>query len=278
MDNTSFLPDDYLAQKAERRTNIISLTLFGIVMIAVIGAFFVTNRQASQLKDLQESINTQYQQAGVQIQELTELEKQREEMLNKAELAAALVERVPRSILMAELINRMPERLALLEFELKSEKVKAPAAQPQQKDASGRLVASAKPERAKTVQEANSEPRKIDPPKYDVTITMVGVAPTDLELSKFMNALNNYPLLRGVSLEYSEQKEIQGRLMRQFKIAMTLNATADVRRIDPLIVPRIKNPMSDEVQLNAPLATRPVTNGPGSTATASAVTAPSQGD
>jgi len=277
MDTTSFLPEDYLAQKAERRTNVISLTLFGIVKIAVIGAFFVTNRQASQLKDLQESINSQYQTAGVQIQELTELEKQREEMLNKAELAAALVERVPRSILMAELINRMPERLALLEFEMKSEKVKAPAAQPQQqKDASGRLVAAAKPERAKTVQEMGNEPKKIDPPKYDVIITMIGVAPTDLELSKFMNALNNYSLLRGVSLEYSEQKEIQGRMMRQFKIAMSLNSTADVRRIDPLIVPRIKNPMTDEVQLNAPLAGRTATNAESGSASASA--SRSQGD
>lgn len=276
MDTTSFLPEDYLAQKAERRTNVISLTLFGVVMIAVIGAFFVTNRQAAQLKDLQESINSQYQQAGVQIQELSELEKQREEMLNKAELAAALVERVPRSILMAELINRMPERLALLEFELKSDKVKAPAAQPQQqKDASGRLVASAKPERAKTTQEMASEVKKVDPPRYDVHITMVGVAPTDLELSKFMTALNSYPLLKGVSLEYSEQKEIQGRMMRQFKIAMALNSTADVRRIDPLIVPRIKNPMTDEVQLNAPVAARTVTNAGGS---ASASSSKSQGD
>lgn len=275
MDNTSFLPDDYLAEKAERRTNIISLTLFGVVMIAVIGAFFVTNRQAAQLKGLQESINSQYQQAGVQIQELTELEKQREEMLNKAELAAALVERVPRSILMAELINRMPERLALLEFDMKSEKVKAPAAQPQQqKDANGRLVAAAKPERAKTTQEMNNETKKVDPPRYDVSITMVGVAPTDLELSKFMNALNNYPLLKGVSLEYSEQKEIQGRMMRQFKIAMILNQTADVRRIDPLIVPRIKNPMSDEVQLNAPMAGRTVTNADAASASATK----SQGD
>jgi hypothetical protein len=275
MDNTSFLPDDYLAQKAERRTNVISLTLFGVVMIAVIGAFFVTNRQASQLKDQQEAINDQYQQAGVQIQELTELEKQREEMLNKAELAAALVERVPRSILMAELINRMPERLALLEFELKSEKVKAAPQQPQQqKDASGRLVANAKPEKAKTVQEMGAEAKKVDPPKHDVNITMVGVAPTDLELSKFMNSLNNYPLLRGVSLEYSEQKEIQGRMMRQFKIAMTLNQTADVRRIDPLIVPRIKNPMTDEVQLNAPVATHDMSD-PGD---ASASATKSQGD
>jgi Tfp pilus assembly protein PilN len=148
MNNDSFLPEDYLVQRAERRTNIISLSLFGIVMVAVIGAFFVTNRQATMVKQHQESINDQYQQAGIQIQELTQLESQREEMLNKAELAAALVERVPRSILMAELINRMPERLALLDFEMKSEKAKAPNSPPAgQTDSSGRLIASTRPEK-----------------------------------------------------------------------------------------------------------------------------------
>jgi hypothetical protein len=255
MNHASFLPEDYLTQKAERRTNIISLSLFGIVMVAVIGAFFVTNRQATIVKQNQEIINAQYQAAGMQIQELAQLEKQREEMLNKAELAAALVERVPRSILMAEMINRMPERLALLEFDMKSERAKPTSTATTQtptRDASGRLVASTQPGRKQTVQEAGGAVQKIDPPRYDVMITMVGVAPTDLELSRYMSELNTYPLLRGVTLEYSEQKEIQGRPMRQFKINMSLDPSADVRRVEPLVAQRIKNPMTDEIQFQTP--------------------------
>ena len=49
MPNASFLPEDYLALKAERRTNLISLTLFGLVMNSVVGAFFVNNKQAPQI-------------------------------------------------------------------------------------------------------------------------------------------------------------------------------------------------------------------------------------
>jgi Tfp pilus assembly protein PilN len=246
MSNASFLPEDYLSQKAEQRTNILSLILFGVVMIAVIGAFFVTNRQARMVKGAQEAINTQYQKAGIQIQELTQLEKQKEEMLHKAELASALVERVPRSILLAELINRMPERLALLEFTMKSEKIKAPTA-PAEKDDKGRLVTKAK-DKPKTREEAGETVQKVDPPKYTVTLSMVGVAPTDLEVSRYMTELNAYSLLRDVTLEYSEQKDIQGRMMRQFKINLTLDPDADVRRVDPLNVPRIRNPMGDDVQ------------------------------
>ena len=69
-----------------------------------------------------------------------------------------------------------------------------------------------------------------------------------------MTALNTYSLLRSVTLDYSEQKEVNGRTMRQFKIAMVLDSEADVRVVDPLVVPRIKNPMTDEVQFNAPMA------------------------
>jgi hypothetical protein len=156
---------------------------------------------------------------------------------------------------MAELINRMPERLALLDFEMKSEKAKAPNSPPAgQTDSSGRLIASTRPEKPKTLAEAGEKAQKITPPKYDVTITMVGVAPTDLEISRFMTALNTYSLVRQVTLDYSEQKEVQGRTMRQFKIAMILDSEADVRVVDPLVVPRIKNPMSDDVQFNAPMA------------------------
>jgi Tfp pilus assembly protein PilN len=258
MSNASFLPEDYLARKAERRTNIISLSLFGVVMVAVVGAFFVTNRSARVAMEQQAAINGQYQLAAVQIEELTQLEQQKTEMLNKAELAAALVERVPRSILLADLINRMPDRLSLLDFELKSEKVKPPAkAAPSKTDSTGRLKAGS-PERAKTKAEASDEPTKIEPQRFKVTISMVGVAPTDLEVSKYMAELNAYSLLRDVSLEYSEQKDIEGRSMRQFKINMSLDPAGDVRRIDPLTVPRLRNPMNDSLQFSSPTPIGPV--------------------
>ncbi|MHC4220214.1 MAG: hypothetical protein ACYSU7_17350, partial [Planctomycetota bacterium] len=96
MSTTSFLPEDYLDQKAERRTNMISLSLFGIVMVSVFAAFLVTNRQWSQVKSARASINEQYEQAATQIETLNELEQQKNQMLSKARLAAALVERVPR--------------------------------------------------------------------------------------------------------------------------------------------------------------------------------------
>jgi Tfp pilus assembly protein PilN len=250
LNTASFLPEDYLAQKAERRTNLISLTLFAVVMAAVFGAFLVTNRQWTQVRRRQQEINEQYQQAALRIEELNKLQEQKEQMLSKAELAASLVERVPRSILLAELINRMPPRLSLLSFEMESEKITAKAQPAGGKEATGKLSAPARP---KTKGEAGEEARKPEPPRFKVAIAMTGVAPTDLEVSRYMSLLNGYALLRDVTLEYSEEKEIEGAKMRQFKIKMALNPEADVRSVEPILMPRgIPNPMSDEIRLLPP--------------------------
>ena len=249
MNSASFLPEDYLEQKAERRTNVICLTLFAVVMVAVFGAFLVTNRQWTQVRSAQHSINAAYQEAAMQIEQLTQLETQREQMLHKAELAASLVERVPRSILLAELINRMPPRLSLIEFTLTSEKIVVTAAPAATAASTGRL-AGGKPQRVPTKEEVGAQSKRVEPTRYLSKVTMTGVAPTDLEVSRYMAELNGYSLLQNVALEYSEEHEIEDQKMRQFRIKFTLDPDADVREIQPLMKKRsIHNPMVDELRL-----------------------------
>ncbi len=256
--NASFLPDDYLDQKAERRTNLISLVLFGVVMLGVFLAFLFTNQRWAVVKRDQSQINVRYQQAASQITELLELEEQKGEMLEKAELAAALVERVPRSVLLAELVNRMPDKLSLLAFEMKSEIIK-PVTQAPTEQASERL----KPRRAKTKKEAVTEARKVRPPKHRVTISLVGVAPSGQEVSRYLAELNAFPLLRDVRLEYTEEREFEDQTLQQYKIVMSLDPSADVRDVEPRIVPRrgpepnattfrADNPVTDTRGLPAP--------------------------
>ncbi len=250
MTTTSFLPEDYLDQKAERRTNMISLSLFGIVMVSVFAAFLVTNRQWSHIRKARASINAQYEDAADQIKRLNELEQQKDQMLTKARLAAALVERVPRSILLAELINRMPPHLGLLEFELKSDRIKV-SRKTGQKPSKGRLRG---PKRAKRRDQVRPETdKKIDAPRYRVSLTLVGVAPTDIEVSRYMAELNAHPLLKEVSLKYSEERKFEGERMRQFEIKMRLNSNLDVRDVAPLIKRnRLSDPMSDNLEITAP--------------------------
>jgi len=250
MKDASFLPEDYLAKLAERRTNVISLTLFVVVMAAVFGAFLVTNRQASQIREAQGAINQQYKDAALKIDELNELESQRDRMLHKAELATALVERVLRSILLAELINRMPTRLSLQEFEIKSTPVKPAPAKATERTQS--LKDKNAPERIATREEAQ-ETRTVEAPKYVTDIIMVGIAPTDLEVSRYITELNAYKLLRDVTLKYSVQITINEQVLREFRIEMRLAPDADIRKVDPLMVPRtMRDPMTPGRQFTLP--------------------------
>ncbi|HEY0435286.1 MAG TPA: hypothetical protein VGC92_01505, partial [Phenylobacterium sp.] len=118
----SFLPEDYLQKKAERRAIAISLFLFLIVGVGIVGAFFKTYRDWTVVKRLQEDVNRDFATEAKKIDQLKALEAQRDELKEKADVTLALVERVPRSILMAELINRMPKQLTLTELSLKSKR------------------------------------------------------------------------------------------------------------------------------------------------------------
>ena len=117
----SFLPEDYLQRRIARRTNVICLALFVVVMGGVIAAWFVTDRQRREIKVLQDDVNRQYEEAAQRIDQLDQLKKKKQKMLQKAKITSALVERIPRSFLLAELINHMPATLSLLELELETE-------------------------------------------------------------------------------------------------------------------------------------------------------------
>jgi hypothetical protein len=150
------------------------------------------------------------------------LEAMRAQMVEKAELARGLIEPVPRSVLLACLVNTMPTNLSLLEFEMKSEEIKST----RQTGAQAKDAAKA---RRMTKPKEPEAPAKPEPIRRRVNILVTGVAPDDLDVSRWMGALSRLPFLSGIRLEVSEEKEVRGLQMRQFKISMKLEPDADVR-------------------------------------------------
>ncbi len=122
--NMSFLPEDYLEKRTQRRTNVICLALFVVVMSGVIGAFFVTDAQSSELRKREIGVNQRFEEAAKRIEQFEQLQKNKQAMLRKAKITSVLIERVPRSIVLAELINNMPTTLSLLEMELETRVIK----------------------------------------------------------------------------------------------------------------------------------------------------------
>lgn len=234
----SFLPEDYVEQRAERRTNVISLTLFAIVMFAVFAAFLVTNRQWNTVKAQQRSINIQYTNAANDIEQLEILQQQQRTMMHKAELTAALIERVPRSVLLAELINRMPKNVSMLEFTLVQEEPRQRRGQTAATSATATSNLQDSRNRRATQADAKQEEDVIEVPRFQTEIQLVGVAPTDIEVSEYLSALNNCNLLTNVTLRYTENSMVEDRLVREFRIHARIDPNADARKIEPLLAQR----------------------------------------
>ncbi len=234
----SFLPEDYLARKAERRTNIFAVTMFTVVMFGVIGAFFVTNRQWHDVHLHQRTVNVQFAQAAENIKQLEELEQQKAELLEKADLTTALVEPINRSVLLAELINRAPARTTILEIILDSKRLdRAIQRRTAQKETGESLTK--KSSKSKNSKKNEEQLPVILAPRYESTIAIIGVVPRNTDVARYLAALQRCELLTSVELIQTEITTIREREVFKFRIEAGINPNSDASRIEPILRKRM---------------------------------------
>lgn len=258
---TSFLPEDYRQRKVEGRTGILMVALFCVVMFGVVAAFFVTNREWSAVRGLQEQINVQYAAEAKKIEQLKVLEAQKTEMVEKAEVTTALIEKVPRSILLAELINRMPKAVALTELSLVSKKIVDPAAKKPAKKPAPRSITGKAPKGAApkpVAADAEAPPERPKPPRYEYVLSLAGLARSDGEIADYTAMLQQCGLLEKVEFKFSGDVVIDDVPLRKFRIEASIRPTADARSIEPLLVHRTDDsapldPASEDVFLQTGL-------------------------
>ena len=92
---------------------------------------------------------------------------------------------------------------------------------------------------------------KPEPTRFLTVISMTGVAPSDTEVSRYMNGLAEISIFKGVRLDTTEEKEVDGLIMRQFKISFRIDPEADIRAFKSKI-DRPTDPMSDRMRLTPP--------------------------
>lgn len=239
----SFLPHDYVAGKAERRATLTLLVIFTVVMVAIISAFMVTSQQWNEVRRQQRLIDTSYAEEQVKIQQLRELELQRAELVDKAEVTTALIDRVPRSVLLAEIVTRMPGRVTLLQFTLESKRIRAsvppPTAAPAQGRGAGVRSIAAGGRGAARGQTATNDRPKVEPPRFESTLTLVGVATVNNDIADFLQALKACPLLEQADLQFIQATVIDDIERRKFEIRARIRPDADaslVARAQPAIL------------------------------------------
>lgn len=227
MVNINFVPDDYVQNTQSRRTNLVCLVLFLVVMSALGGSFATIQIRQRACRAQDELVNTRMIQAREAINQFEELQRRRKEMMKTALTTAELLEPVPRSILLASLTNNLPPGVSLLKLDLVQKEPRN--TQP--------TVVKSKYEAAQAGSDSGQSLRITSREKLlETHIDIAGTAPSDLEVAAFIKRLSNSTLLSDVALVESKERKVDDTSFRQFKLktmlARDLHLTSkDVDRI-----------------------------------------------
>lgn len=212
----SFLPDDYLERKRQRRTNIICAVLFLIVLVTIGITFTITERNARELDERDAQTLARYAEAARTIEQARQIELKQKRMAHQAELAASLLEKIPRGNILAELTNRLPAGVSLLDLDLTS-----------------RVRKQAEPTYNTKFEKKSAEKKKakaptpvIQPKRYDVSMKITGISHADSQVAQYINQLGSSPLFRDVNLILVEEYRMKEEKLRRFQIELTLNPDA----------------------------------------------------
>lgn len=206
MSTINLLPEDYLLRRSRKRANVLCLILFAVVMAGVMGAAVVTDRNGRTTRKVCDQVNASYAEAARLIEQVQQLQQQKALLTAKAEQAATLQERVPRSFLLGILTNACPDRASLLSVRLETK-------------------TTDKERMSKYQAIAAQRSSKVPPVFVDLVVT--GQAGTDMDVGCFMRNLENNPLLTGVGLVYSEERNQEGMTFREFQVKMEVRPGMD---------------------------------------------------
>jgi Tfp pilus assembly protein PilN len=226
----SFLPDDYMERKAQRRVAIIGGALLSIVVLGVGGALMVTERSTNAIERRHAQVVHDFNEAARRLEQVKKMHDQQRKIVQHAELAASLVEKIPRSNVLAELTNNLPPGTSLLDFLLESR-------QHQDAPAAAATAFDQKKAALEAKHKAEAAGVAADAPRFDVHIKLSGLADTDVQVAQFLSKLSVSPLFKDVNMVVSEiyhtasDRGNNGKndTLRRFQIEMMLNPDAEVK-------------------------------------------------
>ena len=206
----NFLPEDYLEKRAQRRSNLVCLILFLLVMGALAGAFVMTEQRKKKAEGEYQKVNAELLAMSKSLVQVDALEAKKREMKEKAQISAQLIEPVPRSLLLAIITNHMPAGVSLIDYDLQTKEVqdKTAPASPAKGVRKTAAAAAAKLTKTQTV------------------MNIKGLAQDDLQVARLCSNLNRSPLLGNVTLISTKEFEVEKQPLRQFEVAVILPSDA----------------------------------------------------
>ncbi len=234
MVNINFVPDDYTQNNESRRTNLIYLVLFAVVMTALGGSFVSIKIRQRACRTSEELVNARMTEIQEAIKQFEELQTKKREMMKTALTTAELLEPVPRSILLASLTNNLPQGVSLSEVSMiqkQSKQNTAAAKTSKYQAAQAQKTASQSNGSQQAGQSQSNEPE--NPEKLlETHINIGGIAPSDLQVASYIKQLSNSSLLDNVALIESKEYKLHDETVRQFKLSAMLRKNTHLTKED----------------------------------------------
>jgi len=227
MANINFVPDDYVQNNESRRTNLMYLVLFGVVMIALCSSFMTIKIRQRACGIKEKLVTTKMSQIQEAIKQFEELQSKRGAMMRTALTTAELLEPVPRSVLLASLTNNLPQGVSLLKVSLVQK-------EPRQ---TSHVAPTSKYQAAQAKKAAAAKDKVSREKLLETHIDIEGIAPSDLQVAAYIERLSNSSLLDNVALVESKEHKVEdSTTLRQFKLMAMLRKDVhltkeDVKRI-----------------------------------------------
>jgi hypothetical protein len=229
MANINFVPDDYVQSNESRRTNLVYLILFAVVMTALGGSFVAIKLRQRACSTNEQLVNERMAEIREVINQFEQLQAKRREMMKTALTTAELLEPVPRSVLLASLTNSLPSGVSLVELELIQK-------QPRKSSRTVSITRSSKYQAAQSenaTARENFEQEEENPEKLlETHISIGGTAPSDLQVASYIERLSGTSLLDRVALVESKECKIEDNTFRQFKLTAMLRKDVHLTKED----------------------------------------------
>ncbi len=219
--NVNFVPDDYVKSSESRRTNLMYLVLFALVMAGLGGTFVTIKISQRTIAEKEEYLSAKEAEADQAIEQYEALQTRRKIMLKTALTTAELLEPVPRSVLLASLTNNLPAGVSLLKLNVIQKEPKR----------TSRVVSTNKYKEAqakRTAEQAKESPEKL----LETYMDIEGVAPSDLQVAAYIKQLSSSSLLDNVALVESKEHKIEETTFRQFKLTAMLRKNVHLSNED----------------------------------------------
>jgi hypothetical protein len=223
MANINFVPDDYVQSNESRRANLLCLILFSVVMAAMGGMFMMIKIRQRTCGAEEALVNSKMAKMQESIQKFEELQTRRKEMMKTALTTAELIEPVPRSVLLASLTNNLPVGVSLVKLDMVQ---REPPKTPGDKGARNRYQA------AQSQGSSEGEVKVSLEKSLETQIAIEGMAPSDLQVSQYMECLSNSILIDRVALVESVEKKVGQAAFRCFKLTAMLRREVHLTKED----------------------------------------------